>query len=215
MSRPKQNDLSTDATDAANPVHTAVPPLTNHCSPQAPHAHDPHAHNPHAHDPHAHAHDPHAHAHDPHAHDPHAHDPHAHDVPDHAHDHEHAHDPTRPHPSGTFPHEKLDAYRVALRLAVVAKRLADSIPRGHRNLADHLLRAATNVPLLLAEGANRRGAGEKRQRFVESRGECGEAASCADVALALEVGSRIDADSLRDIAARVSAMLTGLIGRLE
>ena len=96
----------------------------------------------------------------------------------HANAHDHDHDHAFPLP-GSFPHERLDAYRVALELAGAARRLAAQIPRGHRSLADHLLRAATNTVLLLAEGANRRGAGEKRQRFVESRGECGEAAAAA------------------------------------
>src|SRR5687768_16019864 len=78
-----------------------------------------------------------------------------------------------------FPHEKLDAYRVALGMARGAKALAQQIPGGHRSIADHLLRASSNVVLLLAEGANRRGPAEKRQRFVESRGEAGEvAAAC-------------------------------------
>ena len=132
-----------------------------------------------------------------------------------AHDHDQGHDheaaPPRP---GGFPHEKLDAYRIAPELAGVAKRLAAEIPRGHRSLADHLLRAATNTVLLLAEGANRRGVGEKRQRFVESRGECGEAAAAADLALVMDLAEPADVEELKLLAARVAAMLTRLIGRL-
>jgi len=129
----------------------------------------------------------------------------------HANAHEHAHD----HAPGSFPHERLDAYRVALELAGAAKRLAAQIPRGHRSLADHLLRAATNTVLLLAEGANRRGVGEKRQRFVESRGECGEAAAAADLALVMEFAEPADVEELKLLAGRVSAMLTRLIARLR
>ena len=154
-------------------------------------------------------------AHEPYAPRPHAPRPHADDVPTHAHAHAHAHPHEPPEPSGSFPHEKLDAYRVALQLAEVAKRLAATIARGQRNVADHLLRAATNVVLLLAEGANRRGAGEKRQRFVESRGECGEAAAAADIVRVLDLGSPVDAEALKQLASRVSAMLTRLIARLQ
>jgi hypothetical protein len=82
---------------------------------------------------------------------------------------------------GPFPHEKLEAYQVALEMAALAKKVAEQIPRGHRNVADHLLRAASNTVLLLAEGANRRGPGEKRQRFAESRGECGEVGAAGDL----------------------------------
>lgn len=114
-----------------------------------------------------------------------------------------------------FPHEKLDAYRVALELALLAKKIVDKIPRGHRNIADHLSRAASNTLLLLAEGANRRGAAQKRQRFVESRGECAEVAAAADLLVALEIGRRSEAGDLKALAGRVSAMLTKLIARLE
>lgn len=99
-------------------------------------------------------------------------------------------------------------------MAALARQLAEQIPRGHRNVADHLLRAASNTVLLLAEGANRRGAGEKRQRFVESRGECGEVCAAGDLLLAFGIGAPGDAEGLKRLAARVSAMLTRLIGRL-
>jgi hypothetical protein len=93
------------------------------------------------------------HDHDPHDHDPHDHDPHDHDHdhdPHHHHEHEHEHESLAP---SAFPHEKLDAYRIALQMVVLAKRLATQIPRGNRSIADHLLRAASNVVLLLADGA--------------------------------------------------------------
>ena len=123
-------------------------------------------------------------------------------------------DPRRS-PAGLFPHEKLHAYQVALRMAALARQLAAQIPRGQRNLADHLLRAACNAVLLLGEGANRRGAASKRQRFADSRGECGEVAAAADLLLAMAIGSPADAQELKQLASRVSAMLTRLIARLE
>jgi len=133
----------------------------------------------------------------------------------HAHENAHEHEHDAAPPPGSFPHEKLDAYRIALDLAGAAKHLATQIPRGHRSLADHLMRAATNTVLLLAEGANRRGVGEKRQRFVESRGECGEAAAAADLALVMDLAQPADVEELKLLAGRVSAMLTRLIARLR
>ena len=100
-------------------------------------------------------------------------------------------------------------------MAGAAKHLATQIPRGHRSLADHLMRAATNTVLLLAEGANRRGVGEKRQRFVESRGECGEAAAAADLAFVMDLAQLADVEEWKLLAGRVSAMLTRLIARLR
>ncbi len=133
----------------------------------------------------------------------------------HAHAHPHAAPSTSRLQAGQFPHEKLDAYQVALRMAALATKLAVQIPRGQRNLADHLLRAASNTVLLLGEGANRRGAASKRQRFADSRGECGEVAAAADLLLAMAIGSPADAQELKQLASRVSAMLTRLIARLE
>ena len=131
-----------------------------------------------------------------------------------AHAHAHAHEEPHEHRPGSFPHEKLDAYRVALDLARLSQAIAETIPRGHRSIADHLLRAAANTVLLIAEGANRRGAGLKHQRFVEGRGECAEVAAAADLLKVLNIGSTVDADKLKHLAGRVSAMLTRLIARL-
>jgi four helix bundle protein len=141
---------------------------------------------------------------------------HAHEVrpTDNAHAHAHAHEEAIERRPGSFPHEKLDAYRVALELAVLSQAIAKEIPRGHRSIADHLLRSAGNTVLLIAEGANRRGAGLKRQRFVEGRGECAEVAAAADLLKVLNIGSTVDANELKHLAGRVSAMLTRLIARL-
>jgi four helix bundle protein len=135
----------------------------------------------------------------------------------HAHASAHADDLANVTPLGDsgFPHEKLDAYRIALHMASIAKRVAADIPRGHRSIADHLLRATSNAVLLLAEGANRRGPKEKRQRFVESRGECAEAAAACDLIMVLDLAPQAELVELKKLAGRVSAMLTRLIQRLS
>lgn len=114
-----------------------------------------------------------------------------------------------------FAHERLAAYQVALQMAAIAGQVAAAIPRGHRNIADHMLRAASNCVLLLAEGANRRGAGEKRQRFVESRGEAGEVAAAADLVVALNLSAGPKLAMLKQLAARVAALTSGLIRHVE
>ena len=80
-----------------------------------------------------------------------------------------------------FAHHRLEAYHAALDLADAGHRLARRIPHGYRWLADHLIRAACAVPVLTAEGANRASPGNKRQRFSEALGECGEAAAVAEL----------------------------------
>ena len=115
----------------------------------------------------------------------------------------------------TFPHHRLDAYCVALDLVAAANRVAASIKRGQRPLADQLKRASTSTVLLIAEGANRRTAGDKRQRFAMARGECGECAAATEVAMTLGLVPHGEAQRVLDLAARVAAMLTRLIQRFQ
>ena len=73
--------------------------------------------------------------------------------------------------SERFAHHRLDVYELALELAVSAKGISEQIPRGYRSLSDQLIRSGSGVVLLIAEGANRFSSAQKRQRFVEARGE--------------------------------------------
>jgi four helix bundle protein len=50
-------------------------------------------------------------------------------------------------------HEKLDVYRVAIEPVALADDIVEQMPRGRAYLADQLQRAATSVPLNIAEGA--------------------------------------------------------------
>lgn len=114
-----------------------------------------------------------------------------------------------------FPHERLEAFHVALDLAEVSQRVVDRIPRGHRRLADQLQRSGSAPALLIAEGANRRAAGEKRQRFSEASGEAGEVAAAVAVGQRLGIVTEQDGAELRQLAARVVAMTTRLIQRFS
>ena len=96
-------------------------------------------------------------------------------------------------PVHTFPHNRLDVYRVAIELAVLVHRLRDRFPRGNAHLADDMNRAAQSVVCNIAEGANRLGAGEKRSRFSIARGEAGECAAAAELAGAIGLVPSADA----------------------
>lgn len=114
-----------------------------------------------------------------------------------------------------FAHERLEVYGAAREFAEMAQRLAARIPRGHRWLADQLLRSGGAPMLLIAEGANRRGRGEKHQRFSEASGECGEAVAAAEQALGWSLISSTDFFAFRDVAARIASMLMGLMRRWD
>jgi four helix bundle protein len=113
-------------------------------------------------------------------------------------------------PRFRFAHHRLDAYALAVEVVVETRRLVDGIPRGHRALADQALRAASSTVLLIAEGANRRTAADKRHRYSLARGECGEVAAAIEVAVALGFVGAAEASTVLDRAGRVCAMLLRL-----
>jgi len=113
----------------------------------------------------------------------------------------------------TFPHHRLEAWSVAVELAVTVRRIAAGIPRGERSLADQMLRASQSTVLLVAEGANRTGTGEKRQRYSLARGEVGECAAALELAQRLGLVAPLEGAAALALAARVAAMLTRLVQR--
>ena len=58
-------------------------------------------------------------------------------------------------------------------------------------------------------------AGQKRQRYSEARGECGEVAAALELLMALDLVPRTEAEATLALAARVGAMLTRLVARLR
>jgi four helix bundle protein len=112
-----------------------------------------------------------------------------------------------------FSHKRLDVYRVALEIAARSRALADRVPRGYKSFADQLLRAAGHAVLLIAEGANRYTAGQKRQRYTEARGECGEVAAAVELLATMRLAPEAEARNVEHLAGRVAAMLTRLIQR--
>ena len=101
----------------------------------------------------------------------------------------------------SFPHDRLDAYRAALDLLQRVHALCERIPRGHRTLADQMLRSASSTLLQVAEGANRHAHGEKRQRYSGARGEVGECAAAIEAAVILRLVPTSDAHAARLVAA--------------
>ena len=67
--------------------------------------------------------------------------------------------------------------------------------------------------LLIAEGANRFSSAQKRQRFVEARGECAEAAATVELSGRMGLISPQECQLFQSAAGRIGAMLTGLIQR--
>ena len=111
----------------------------------------------------------------------------------------------------SFPYHRLDVYGAAVELARMSYEVVQRIPRGYARFGEQLKNSAGAVPLLIAEGSSRRVAPQQRQRFVEARGEAGEAAATLEVLEALRLVDEKTAREARILANRIAAMLTGLI----
>ena len=112
-----------------------------------------------------------------------------------------------------FPQHKLRVYPLALDLAVACRQLAAALPRGNGPLGDQLKRASAAVPLLLAEGINRRTPAQERQRFVEARGEVGEVAACLELIACLQLVPETQVEPAWNLATQVHPMLSKLLAR--
>ncbi|MBW2527497.1 MAG: four helix bundle protein [Deltaproteobacteria bacterium] len=112
-----------------------------------------------------------------------------------------------------FTHYELIAFHVAQELADLVMVIAPQVPEGHAKMVDQIVRAATGAEALVAEGANRYTPKQKRQRFVEARGEAGEVAAHLERLRRYRFISEAQLHQGLGLADRLCALLTGLIRR--
>lgn len=112
-----------------------------------------------------------------------------------------------------FAHHRLEVYRLAIEQLEAVHTVSRRIPRGYRNTADQVLRAAGGTVGLIGEGANRYSKAQKRQRFSEARGEAGEVAVHIEATCGMRIVAEEDAMAIPERANRICTMLTGLIHR--
>ena len=107
-----------------------------------------------------------------------------------------------------FDHEKLDVYQESIRFVCWADELLHDIPK---TLAvyNQLDRASTSIPLNIAEGNGKFTEADRCRFFDIARGSALECAACLDVLVAKKQIKQ--ADSGKEVLARIVAMLVGLI----
>lgn len=113
----------------------------------------------------------------------------------------------------TFPHHRLDVYRLSLEVLDSTAALVKRVPRGYGYACNQLSRAALSTVLAIAEGASRQTTRDKRHRYEIGRAECSEAAAVVEALAVLELVPAEEATRLMNLQARVAAMLTRLIRR--
>ena len=110
--------------------------------------------------------------------------------------------------STIFDHEKLNVYQEAIRFVAWADALLEPLPK---NLAvySQLDRAATSIPLNIAEGNGKYTAPDRCRFFDIARGSALECAACLDVLAAKNRIAQLDQG--KEILSRIVSMLVGLI----
>ena len=112
-----------------------------------------------------------------------------------------------------FDHEKLDVYRAAIQFVVVANSIAEVMPPGRSHLVDQLHRAATSIPLNIAEGAGEYSSKEKARFYRIARRSATECAAILDVCESLNLVEPKELMDARELLMRIVAMLVGLVKR--
>ena len=105
-------------------------------------------------------------------------------------------------------HMKLDVYQAAIDLAVMADSIVERLPRGRAYLADQLQRAATSVPLNVAEGAGELSRQDKARLYRMARRCATECAAVLDVCSRLSLVQKTSHWAGRELLLRVVSMLT-------
>ena len=107
-----------------------------------------------------------------------------------------------------FDFERLDVYRCAIQFLTLSVQMTARMPRGHADLRDQLRRAASSIPLNIAEGSGKPSAADRARSHAIARGSALECASILEVGVLLRAISPDIAEEAKMLLSRIVAMLT-------
>src|SRR5579871_796906 len=107
-----------------------------------------------------------------------------------------------------FDHEKMDVFQTAIEFVAAADDVVERLPRGRRYLADQLQRAASSVPLNVAEGAGEFSKKDKARFYRTALRSATECAALLQVCQRLELVEGALVVAGRELLLRIVAMLT-------
>ena len=114
-----------------------------------------------------------------------------------------------------FEHERLDVYRTSIEFLALSDQMASALPRGRAYLADQLRRAASSIPLNIAEGAGEFAAADKARFYRFARRSATESAAIIDALAALELTAESLRTCGRGLLLRIVAMLTAIVLKIS
>lgn len=110
-----------------------------------------------------------------------------------------------------FEHERLDVYKAAIEVLVLADAIAAALPRGRGYLADQLRRAASSISFNIAEGAGEFASDEKARFYRMARRSATESAAILDACRVLSLTPEPSSQAGRAVLLRIVAMLTAMV----
>ena len=97
---------------------------------------------------------------------------------------------------------------MAIEFLALADGIVERLPRGRAHLGDQLQRAATSIPLNIAEGAGEFSTTDKRRFYRRTLRSATECAAILDVCRTLRLGEEDTLAAGRDLLVRIVSMLT-------
>ncbi len=115
------------------------------------------------------------------------------------------------HNMNHFDHEKLDVYKISLDFTVIVDEIVSTLPKGRGYLSDQLLRAASSIPLNIAEGAGEFSQNEKSRFYRIAKRSATECSSIIDICNRLKLINESYYSSARNILYRIVSMLIKMV----
>jgi four helix bundle protein len=109
-----------------------------------------------------------------------------------------------------FDHEKLSVYQAAIKFVAWSSDLLVSVPKG-LSVHNQLDRAATSIPLNIAEGNGKSTSPDHCRYFDSARGSALECAACLDVLVAKKQLEVVAAEEGKAVLIEIVSMFVGLI----
>ncbi len=109
-----------------------------------------------------------------------------------------------------FGHERFKPYQLSIEFLRIAMQLLDNLPKGNAHIRDQLKRAATSVPLNIAEGSGKTTKIDKLRFYAIARGSAMECAAICDVISNLEPQLRTRARQGKRVLEEVTRILTSI-----
>ena len=104
--------------------------------------------------------------------------------------------------------QKLDVYQRSIEFLCLAAHVGEHSSKGNATLADQLRRAASSIPLNIAEAAGRTGRADMARAYAIARGSAMECAAALDALALLKV---VDAQTKE----RGDELLKGIVEMLS